>query len=182
MHRRQVHAQIGVALVGAHHHGAGFSNGEIHARNGHLSGQELGPQVLAGGFGEALGVVFTFFGAQVRVERVAHVLLFQVDGGQHNVAGRLVPELNNPLAQIGVHHLHAVLHQIWVQVALLGEHRLALDDARGALLPDDAEDNGVVLRRIGGPVHVHAVGLRGGLKFPQIPVEPAQGVVFDLGG
>ena len=118
----------------------------------------------------------------MRVEGFAHIFLFQVNGGQHNVARRLIPKLDNPLAQIGIYHLDSVLNQVRIQVAFLRQHRLAFDDARSALLLNNIENNGVVLRRISGPVHMHAIGLRGGLKLLQVQVEPAQGVVFDAGG
>ena len=62
------------------------------------------------------------------------LFLFDVNGRQHDVTGRLVPELHDPLAQVGVHHLQAVLLEKGIQVALLGELSEVLMDVLGTQL------------------------------------------------
>src|SRR5215203_7553315 len=67
--------------------------------------------------------------AEVLVEGVADLFLLQMDRRQHDVARSLLAELDDPLAEICVHDVDAARLEIRVEPALLGEHRLALDEA-----------------------------------------------------
>ena len=55
-----------------------------------------------------VGSVAPFVGAQLAVEQLADFFLLDVDRRQHDVAGVLVAELHDPLAEVGVDHLDAV--------------------------------------------------------------------------
>ena len=62
-------------------------------------------------------------------------------------------ELHDPLAQVGVDHLDAVLLEVRIEVALLGEHRLALDQPAGRRARCRMSSTiCVVLGRVAGPV------------------------------
>ena len=54
------------------------------------------------------GSVAPACGAQVLVEQLADLFLLDVNRRQHDVAGRLVPQLHDPLAQVGVDDFDAV--------------------------------------------------------------------------
>ena len=79
------------------------------------------------------GSVAPAFRPQMLVERLAHFSLLDVNGRQHDVAGRLLPQLDDPFAQVGVDHFDAMPFEIRVEVALLGQHRLALDHLADAV-------------------------------------------------
>ena len=126
-----MYAHVGVAFVGANYEATRFGNGEIDAGEGHFPGQKRFTQVLPGGFGEVLRVGSSRRGAEVFVEGIAHVRLFEVDGGQHNMRRFFAPHLHNPFAQITVDHLDTVLDQVFVQVTFFGQHRLRFDHLCG---------------------------------------------------
>ena len=102
------------------------------------------------------GSVAPSCGAQVLVEQLADLFLLDVNRRQHDVAGRLVPQLHDPFAQVGVDDFDAVPLQVRIQVAFFGEHRLALDELLHAVSLQDLQHDLVVLGGIAGPVHVGA--------------------------
>src|SRR5581483_8508108 len=180
--RRQRGAEIGIAFVRADDDSAGLRDCEVHSGQAGVRGEELLAQVLPRRFGERLGIGEPLRCAQLLVEQVADLLLLQVDGGHHDVRGRLVPELDDPLAQIGVHHLDAALFQVRIEVALLGEHRLALHQPLHAAFAEDPVHDPVVLVRVARPVYDRAEldGVR--LELLQIPGEARERVRLDLRG
>jgi hypothetical protein len=180
VHFRQVGPQVGVAFVGTHHEAPCFGDRKIYPRDGNVGAEKLFAQVPAGGFGEVLRVGGAFLGAQVLVEEFADVPLLEVNGRQHDVAGRLVAELHDAFAQVGVDHFHALPGQVFVQVALLGEHGFAFHDPLGAVPAHDGVHDPVVLLAVHGPVDVDAVPAGILLKLDQVPVEVGQRVRLDL--
>ncbi len=68
-------------------------------------------------------------------------------------------ELHDPLAQVGIDHFDAVPFQERIEMALLGEHRLAFHELLHAVPLQDTEHDLVVLRRIASPVHLTARAL-----------------------
>ncbi len=137
-------------------------------------------QMPARRFGQVVRIGGSLLGPQMLVKRLAHLLLLDVDGRQHDVAGRLVAQLHDPFAQVGVDHLDAVLLQIRIQVALFGQHRLALDDSLHLVLLQNLEHDLVVLLGVCRPMHVNPT-LRGLLlKLLQVFGQPRQRVRFDL--
>ena len=182
LHRRQVNAHVGVALVGAHDYAARFRHGEVHARNSGLADQKLGPKVLASGFREVLRILGALFGTQLLVEKFAHILLFQVDGRQHDVAGRFFPELDDAFAQVGIHDFDALFDQVFVQMAFFGEHGFALDHALHVVFFENAVHDLVVFLRVFGPVDGHAVLAGVGFEFFQVLIQVGKYIVLDLGG
>ena len=80
-------------------------------------------------------------------EDPGHLLLRHVDGGHHHVRGALAGQLDDPLAQVGLRHLDALLLEEGVEVHLLGGHRLRLGDALDPVL---LAEPGQVLLHLGG--------------------------------
>ena len=91
-------------------------------------------QVHAGHVGEEGGVVGVgrvgssgnLVTGNLLTEAVAYLLTMDVEGRHDDVAGCQLHHLQDALAQVGLHHVDALLLQVLVQVALLGEHALAL--------------------------------------------------------
>ena len=81
------------------------------------------------------------------------LLLGEVHGRRDDVARRLVAELDDVFAEIGLDRLDAVLLEVLVEADLLGDHRLALGDGPRAGLAADVEDD--VARLVGGLGVVH---------------------------
>ena len=75
-----------------------------------------------------------------------------VDRGHDDVARGLVVELLDALAQIGLHDLDAPILEEGPHVALVGEHRLRLDQRARIARAHDVEHDLVVLGGILGPV------------------------------
>ena len=154
MQGRQRGAEVRVSFVGADHEPARLGDGEVHAGQPGLRRQELLAQVPARRLGELGRVGQPGRRAQLVVEEIADLLLLLVDGGHHDVAGRLLGELDDALSQVRIDHLDAAFDQIWIEVALFGEHRLALHQPRHAAVAQDAVHDAVVLVRVASPVHL----------------------------
>ena len=92
-----------------------------------------------------------------------------MDGRGDDVRRRLVGQLDDVLAEVGLDDLDAGGFEGAVEVHLLGGHRLRLDDEAHAFGPGDADDRPADLFGPGGPVHGHAQRFELGLE----PVEPA---------
>ncbi len=180
--RGQAGAHVGVAFVRADDESAGFGDGEVDAGESGLSGHEFLAKMAARRLGEVLGVGGTLFGSEFLVEELADVLLFEVDGGEHDVAGRFMSELHDAFAEIGVGHLDATLLQVGIQVALLGQHRLRLHEVSDAAIREDAMDYGVVLGGIARPVDLDAVGDGVALELLQIIGEARERMHLDGSG
>ena len=117
-------AEVGIAFVGAHHHATGFGDGEVDAGQAGTGGEEMFAQVGACGVGQVGRVVVAGLGAEFFVEQLGDLFLLQVNCRHHDVARRLVAQLHDALAEVGIDYLDAVLFQIRVQPAFLGQHRL----------------------------------------------------------
>ena len=149
--RRQRGAEIGVALVRAHDDAAGLGDREVHAGEAGLRGEELLAQVRARHRGERGRIVEPVGAAELAVEQRADLGALEVDRREHDVARRLAAQLHDPLAEVGVDHLDAARAEVGVQAALLGEHRLALHDARARRAPRAARARSGCARRRRAP-------------------------------
>src|SRR2546428_692550 len=103
-----------------------------------------------------------------------------MDGRHHDVGGRLPAELHDPLAEVRVPHLDAVRLEVLVEMALLGEHRLALHQPRHAVLAQDPVHDAVVLVGIARPVHRGACGSGVPLELFQIFGKARERMRLDL--
>jgi hypothetical protein len=179
---RQGRAHVGVALVGADHHAAGLGDGEVHAGEPCPRLQEPAAKVVAGCLGQVGRVAGAAIGPQLLVEQLADLLLLEVDGRHDDVTGRLAAELDDALAEIGVGHLDAARLEVRIQVALLGQHRLGLDQPGHAALGQDAVDDGVVLGGVAGEPDLGAARPRVLLELLQVIGQPRQGGLLDARG
>ena len=109
-----------------------------------------------------------------------HLLLRQMDDRRHDMARRLVADLQDVLAEVGLHHLEPGLLQMGIERDLLGDHRLALGDDAGVGLPTDAGDDLARFSRCRRPMDVRAFrrGLR--LVLFEIDVEVGERVIANV--
>src|SRR5258708_27373876 len=91
----------------------------------------------------------------------------------------LVVKLLNALAEIGLDHLDPDGSHVMPEAALLGQHRLAFDQRRRAVVAQDAVHNLVMLGGVACPMHVDSVRTRMGLELIEILVEMGERVVLD---
>jgi hypothetical protein len=95
------------------------------------------------------------------------------------VARRFVVELLDPLAEVGLERLDAAVGEEGPHLALVGQHRLALDERRRAMRLQDLVDHLVVLGGVARPVHDHAVGGGVALELDEVVAEVAERVFLD---
>jgi hypothetical protein len=105
-----------------------------------------------------------------------------VDHRRDDVARRIVVELEDELAEVGLQRLDADVLQIMQQVRLLRHHALGLDAGPAAFLLRDAEADGVGLLGVVGEMDGSAG--RGGVvdELPEVVVEVLQRVLLDAAG
>ena len=118
---------IGITLVGAHHDITCLCDTEVAACHTCVGRQELIPQAQSGHIGQIGGVVVALLAAELFLEELAHVIVVQVDGGHHDMAGCLTLQLDDALAKVRLYHFNAMLLQVGVHAALFSQHRLRLD-------------------------------------------------------
>ncbi len=80
-------------------------------------------------------------------ERIGDLLLQEMDRRRDDMARRLVAELDDVFAEIGLDRLDLVLLEEIVERDLLGDHRLALGHGLGVDAAADPEDGLARLRR-----------------------------------
>lgn len=127
------------------------------------------------------GVAVPGFGAHFVLEECADLLAAHADGRQDDVAGRLVEQLHDPLAEVAFDGVDAPFAEEGREPALFREHRLALDEVVSAVPADEVPDDGVHLGGILRPVDLHAVGRGVAFEFTEVVAQAAQRVSFDLG-
>ena len=182
MDRRQRDAQVRVAFVGADDNAASFRDGEVDARDARLTGEEDLTESFAGRFGEVLGIGRAFVGAELVVEQFADFFLLDMNRGKDDMAGRFLAKLDDPLAEVGINDVHPVAFEERVEVAFLGEHRLALGDRFDAVFAENREDDLVVLGRIGRPVNDRPAASRLALELFEVIGEVGDRMGFDGAG
>ena len=125
-------AEAAVALVLDQHDRAGLGHAEVAARHAHVGGEEPRPQLFASEGGKVLGhVVEHAVGPGDGLEDVADLVPVEVHGRGDDVARRLVGQLDDPLAEVGLDDVDASASRASLSADLLGGHRLALHDRRG---------------------------------------------------
>ena len=173
--------EIGVSLIGAHDESAGLGHRKIHACDASLGREEPLAQVLACNGRKRLGIVAAGLAAHVLREQLANLTLSEVDCRQDDVAGRLLPKLHDAFTEVRVDDFDPVPLEVRVEAALLGQHRLALDDTLRPVSAEQHQHDRVVLGCIARPVHVNAVGFGIGLELlPQLR-KSRERVPLDLG-
>src|SRR5690606_5343363 len=94
----------------------------------------------------------------------------------------LVAKLHDPLPKVGVDDFNPMRFEIRIELALLGEHRLALDDAAYATVAEQTMDDAIVLRAIGHPMNLDSMTLGIALELLEILVEPRECVLLNERG
>src|SRR5438552_3389961 len=177
---RQRGAEVRIALVRADHYASRGGDGEVHAGEAGLGSQELLAQVRARRLRELLRIGEAARRPQLVVEQLPDRLLLAMDGRHHDVGRRLAAELHDPLAEVRIHHLDALRLEVLVEMALLGEHRLALHQARHADLAQDPVHDAVVLVGIARPVDPRPRGDGVALELFQVFGQLRERVRLDL--
>ena len=105
-----------------------------------------------------------------------------MEGRHDNMARCQLHHLQDALAEVGLNDLDALSLKILVQVALLGEHALALHHLLDTMRREDVEDDGIILVGILGPMDGDAVAHGVPLELFQIVGQMGNGVLLDLTG
>ena len=121
-------------------------------------------------------------GAQRAGKDLGHVGAQLVHRRHDDVAGRLVVELLDAFAEVGLDDLDAALLQEGPHVALVGEHRLGLDQRLRAARGHDVVHDLVVLGGVARPVHGGAVGNGLALELLEVVGQVGERVFLDLRG
>src|SRR6516165_1569807 len=95
------------------------------------------------------------------------------------MAGRLVIELLDAFAEVGLDHLDVALFEIRPHIAFLGQHRFAFDQSLRAMRGEDVIDDLIVLTGIARPMHMRAVFPGLSFELLEIFVEMRKRVLLD---
>ena len=98
----QGEAHAAVALGLDDRNAAGFGDEEVGSADGRGNGEEFLAQIGAGGVGQLLGIVGKILQAHAAGEDLAHLAAIDVQGGDDDVGGLLLAQLQNDLRQIGL--------------------------------------------------------------------------------
>ncbi len=182
MDLRQNLRQIAVALVGDDDAGAGLGDQEIGAGDADIGGEEFRPQDLARLVGEGARLLEVARRVEIgvrRAEGVGDLFLEEVDGRRDDMARRLVAELNDVFAEIGLDRRDRVGFEEIVERDLLGDHRLAFGHRLGVDAAADRQDGLARLVRRPAPMHLAAALDHVPLEFLEIEVEMRQRMILD---
>ena len=168
-----------VALVLHHAERAGVGHREVDAAHADLGGGEVLAQAPARVGDQRLAVVGQVLAA-LGAEELGDLGAVQMHGGGDDVRRSLTGELQDPLAEVGLHDPYAGLLEGLVELDLLRGHRLRLGDEPGAARAGEVDDvprGRVAIRRVedGAAGRAHAL-----LKLRQELREPPDVVGADL--
>ena len=168
--------------------GAGLGDGEVGAGDRDPGPQELLAEVLPGRCRERRRLV----GQVVRrrppgrrhpgAEDLADLGPVLVDRRHEDVRRQVVAELDDQLGQIGLPGGDPLRGKGFVELDLLGGHRLDLDDLGRAVVPRDLRDDRARLGGVPGPVHDGAPRGKRLLQPHQVLVEVGERLVLDPRG
>src|SRR3984885_15657681 len=91
-----------------------------------------------------------------------------VDRWADDVPWRLIVQLLNALAEVGLRDANTSPLEERTQFTFLRQHRLGLDQRVDSLFGEDVIENLIVLVSIPGPMHDHPVSCGPGLKLNQV--------------
>ena len=186
MHLGQDLREVAVALVGDDDRGPGLGDEEIGAGDADVGGEELFAQDVARLGEHMLGLSDRSRSrgrCRCALRKSASTSLARdVDRRRDDVRRRLVAQLDDVFAEIGLDRLDAVRLERLVEADLLGDHRLALGDALGAARRAEVEEDLPRLRRVARLMHVAAGLGHLALVGLEIEVEMRERVVLDVAG
>jgi hypothetical protein len=119
---RHVAGQVRVALVGDRDDSSGLRDREVGAGHPCVGLEDQRAGVLTHDVGEVDRVGPVLVGAVDPVKQVGHVLGCLLEGRADDVARRLVVELLDAFAKVGLGDLDAVSLQERARIAFLGQH------------------------------------------------------------
>ena len=179
VHFRQRRRQRRIALVGDQHHGSGFGDEEIAARDAHVGRQVVLPQHAARLEAELLDAGLAR-GAVFFVEEIGDLVLRLVQRGTDDVRRRLVVvDLQDVFAEVGLDDGEPGRLDRVIERRLLADHRFRLDDLAHVVACGDLEHQRVDL---GGGLRPQDGGAaRGGvlLEHLQPDVEIVERAIAD---
>ena len=175
---RQRERHPAVALVLDDDERAALGAREVDAGDAHAGGAKLRAQDAPCGGRQRLGGRVPRL-AQPPREEIGNIVLGQMDRRGDDVRRRLAGELDDVLAEIGLHGLDVRRCERRVEGDLFRDHRLALDDEPHAGARGDVEDDGARLGGVAGPVHHAAVGGEALLELGKQRREARDRVRFD---
>ena len=182
VHARQRRRHAAVALVGDEDHRARLGHRKVGAGDPEIGLQELLAQFLARDLREDLRVGGQAGPVQLTREQLGHLPLRLVDGRRDDMRGALVGELDDVLAEVGLHRRHADRLQRVVEVDLFRGHRLGLHGHARAGAPGDVEDDPACLLGRRREVHVAADPLDVGDERLEVRVQPLERRLLDGAG
>src|SRR5438067_5947703 len=112
-------------------------------------------------------------------ECLGYLFLNQVDRWCDDMAGRLMPQLDDVFAEIGLDRGNAVRLEGFVEPHFLGDHRLALRDELGLRRSADLQYHRAGLLRGARPMHLAAGRLDAVLVQLEVAVEVLESVILD---
>ncbi len=179
MQFRHIGREIGIALVGADDNAAGLGDRKIAARHAGIGGQDQRTVGLALCLRQVVHVAVVGIGTDRLCEHLRDVRPELVHGRHDDMARIFVVELLDALTEVGLDHLDPDRCHVRPETALLGEHRLALDQRLGAVIGKNAVNGTVMLGGVARPMHMDPVRARIGLELVEIVVEPGKRVLLD---
>ena len=154
---------------------ASLSDDEVRPGDAHVGVDELLPQ-LAPRLARQIFDSLVSRRVQLLLEQLGDVLAGLVNGRRDDMIGRLARELNDILAQVGLHRFDALGDEPVVEPDLLRDHGLALDNQLDA--PVARQLRHVLARRLGvlGEIDVAARSPHVALGHFEVVVEMLYGV------
>ena len=177
---RQGEAHAAVAFAFDDADAAGFGDEEVCAADAGFDAQKFFAQEEARGVGEIFGAIAKVGEMHLALKYLANLLAVFMQGGDHDVGGAVVAELDDELGEIGLVGMNSLLFESWVEGDLFGGHRFNLDDFVGARGLDEVKDDGAGFGCVLCPMHDSAGACAVGFKLLQVDVEILQGVLTDL--
>ena len=116
--------QSGVALIADNPQGTGLGHGKIGPADAHIGRQKGLAQFFAGHPDQGPDVIRLLLNPGDLTKEVGHLLAGQVNGRHHHMGRAFVPQLDDPLSQVRLHHLEPLSFQMQVEKGLLRGHGL----------------------------------------------------------
>ena len=133
-------------------------------------------QVLTGGMSQISRIKVAFFRSHLFLKEFTHLFPFDVDGRQHDMTRFEMHQLQNTLAQIGLHDIDTTLHQERIQPTFLCEHGFTFDKMMHIMFIQYLVHNGTIFISVFRPMHDSAIGGSILFKLQQELFEMAVGI------
>ena len=170
-------AQPSVALVGDDDQATGFGHQEVGPAHSHVGVQELLPQHHPRHPRHLLYVVGVGHAQLIR-EQTGYLPPRLVQGRSHQVGRRLLSQLDDVFAQVGLKDLNPIRFQDVIQSQFFRHHGLAFRDCGHTAGPRNLRHDGVGLRRVGGEMHLSPGRRDIPFQHGQVVVQVRDGVFF----